>query len=129
MKEKSEKRLEKEFRKSIYEILTTRIKNYDITEMFSITDVTVTSDLEQAYVYVSVFSTSNEKSDKTMKAIVDSAGEVRKILSKEMHIRTVPKLVFLKDGSAEYGEKIDKIISSFTYANQGGESDEQNDES
>ena len=54
MRVKREKRLEKEFQKLIYEILTTRIKNYDITEMFSITDVTVTSDLEQANVYVSV---------------------------------------------------------------------------
>ena len=123
MKEKREKRLEKEFRKLIYEILTTRIKNYDITEMFSITDVTVTSDLEEANVYVSIFSTSPERAEKTMNAIIASAGEVRKILSREMHIRTVPKLNFIKDTTAEYGERIDKIISSFTYGSDGENGD------
>ena len=129
MKVKREKRLGKEFQRSIYEVLTTRIKNYDITEMFSITDVTVTSDLEQANVYVSVYSSSPEKAEKTMNAIISSAGEVRKILSKEMHIRTVPRLIFFRDGSAEYGEKIDKIINSFTYNNQGDDGNEQDDES
>ena len=128
MKEKREKRLEKEFRKLIYEILSTRIKNYDITEMFSVTDVRVTSDLEEADVFVSVFSANKEKAQKTFDAIKSSAGEVRKILSKEMRIRTVPKLNILKDESAEYGAKIDRIISSFTYGDDGGENNEKNDD-
>ncbi len=118
MKEKREKRLESEFRKLIYEILTTKIKNYDITEMFSVTSVTVTSDLEEASVYVSVYSTNAEKAQKTFDAICASSSEVRKILSKTMRIRTVPKIKFFKDESAEYGAKIDKIISTFTYANE-----------
>ncbi|MBO4572364.1 MAG: 30S ribosome-binding factor RbfA [Clostridia bacterium] len=119
MKEKREKRLESEFRKLIYEILTTKIKNYDITEMFSVTSVTVTSDLEEADVYVSVFSADKAKEQKTFDAIVSSAPEVRKHLAKCMRIRTVPKIKFCKDGSAEYGARIDKIISTFTYANDG----------
>ena len=115
MKEKREKRLEKEFSRNIYEILSSQIKNPEITEMFSITDVFITSDLEEATVYVSVFSANEEKAKKTFEAIRSSAGEVRTILSREMHIRTVPKLKFVKDGSGEYGERIDKIISGFTY--------------
>lgn len=122
MKEKREKRLGKEFRKNIYEVLTTRIKNPFITEMFSVTDVIVTSDLEEADVYVSVFSADKEKSEKTFDAIVASSGEVRRILSREMHIRTVPKLNFKKDESSLYGEKIDKIINGFTY----GETNDDN---
>ncbi len=124
MKEKREKRLEKEFRKLIYEIITTKLKNYDITEMFSISSVTVTSDLEESNIYVSIFSTNKEKAEKTFNAIKDSAGEIRKILSREMRIRTVPKLNFYLDNSQEYGAKIDKIISGFTYSNQGEENDE-----
>ena len=115
MKEKREKRLEKEFRKNIYEILSSRIKDPDITEMFSVTDVFITSDLEEATVYISVFSVDKEKAGKTFEAIKAAAGEVRTILSREMHIRTVPRLKFLKDESGEYGERIDKIISGFTY--------------
>ncbi len=124
MKEKREKRLEKEFRKLIYEIITTKLKNYDITEMFSISSVMVTSDLEESNIYISIFSTNKEKAEKTFNAIKDSAGEIRKILSREMRIRTVPKLNFYPDNSQEYGAKIDKIISGFTYSNQGEENDE-----
>lgn len=115
MKLKREKRLEKEFRKNIYELLTSRVKNPYITEMFSITAVNVSSDLEVADVFVSVFSTDTAAAERTFQAICDSAGEVRTLLSREMHIRTAPKLNFKKDGSAEYGEKIDKIIQGFTY--------------
>ena len=64
-----------------------------------------------------------------MNAIIASAGEVRKILSREMRIRTVPKLIFIRDETAAYAEKIDKIISSFTYSNQGEEDSEKDDKS
>ena len=115
MKEKREKRLEKEFAKIIYELLTTRIKNPNITEMFSISGVKVTSDLEEAYVYVSVFSTNKALQERTFQAIKGSSFDVRKLLAKEMRIRTVPKINFILDTSMEYGEKIDRIISGFSY--------------
>ena len=44
-----------------------------------------------------------------------------------MHIRTVPKINFCLDTSAEYGAKIDEIISNFTYNNQ--ETDTNDDRS
>ena len=115
MKEKRGKRLESEFKKEIYDVLTKRIKNPYITEMFTITDVRVNDDLSESTVYVSVFSADEEKSERTFEAIRDSAQEVRSIISKQMHIRTVPKFNFVLDTSEEYGLKIDKIISTFTY--------------
>lgn len=115
MKEKREKRLEKEFAKLIYEFLSTEYKNPDITEMFSVSGVRVTSDLEEAFVYISVFSTDRSKKETTFRAISDSAPKTRNFLAKVMHIRQVPKINYLEDNSSEYGEKIDRIISSFTY--------------
>lgn len=122
MKEKREKRLESEFTKEIYEILTTKIKNPEISEMFSITGCKVNNDLSQATVYISVFSTDKAKSEKTFNAIRSSAQEVRSIVSKQMHIRTVPRFDFALDTSFEYGSKIDKIIDGFTY----GETNDDN---
>ena len=122
MNGKREKRLEKEFRKNIYELLTSKIKNPYITEMFAITAVTVTSDLETADVFVSVFSGSEEAKQRTFEAIASSAAEIRKLLSPEMHIRTVPRLNFKKDESFAYGAKIDEIIDGFTY----GENNDDN---
>lgn len=115
MKEKREKRLEKEFAKLIYEFLSTQVKNPYITEIFSISGVKVTSDLEEATVYVSVYSQNENLKKKTFEAICDSATLVRRYLAKEMRIRTVPKINFILDASFEYGEKIDRIINGFTY--------------
>ncbi len=122
MKEKREKRLNSEMQKLIYEILTTKIKNPYITEMFSVTDVSVTADLETADVYISVYSTNADRKKATFEAIFASSSQVRYELGKLMRIRYVPELRFKMDNSSEYGEKIDKIISGFTY----GDNDDEN---
>ena len=116
MKEKREKRLNSEFQREIYDILKNRIKNPDITEMFSILQVDVTNDLKYAKVYVSVFSQNEEKKAKTFSAICDSAKAVRQELGRVMRIRTVPELRFTMDTSEDYGRKIDEILSKITYS-------------
>lgn len=115
MKEKREKRLNSEFQKNIYELLTTRVKDARLTEMFSITAVHTTADLKQAKVYVSLFSGSEEAKQSTFAAICENAGFLRRELSRSMHIRTVPEFIFLRDRQEEYGEKIEKILSGLTY--------------
>ena len=115
MKEKREKRLNSEFQKEIYSILKNKIKNPAISEMFSISEVDVTNDLKHAKVFVSVFSTDKVKAQATFEAICASAKAVRTELSKTMRIRTVPELHFVTDNSTNYGNKIDKILSTLTY--------------
>ena len=132
MKLKREQRLNSEFQKEIYNILKNKVKNSMISEMFSISEVDVTNDLKHAKVYVSVFSADKEKSQATFEAICDSAKAVRTELSKTMHIRTVPELHFVLDNSAEYGNKIDKILSTITYVTKpdddtGEEADNEDD--
>ncbi len=115
MKGKREKRLNSEFQKEIYSILKNKIKNPAISEMFSISEVDVTNDLKHAKVFVSVFSTDKVKAQATFEAICASAKAVRTELSKTMRIRTVPELHFVTDNSTDYGNKIDKILSTLTY--------------
>ena len=108
-------RLNAEFKKEIYEIISRRLKNPLVTEMFSILRVDCTKDLSHAKVYVSVFSTSDEKRAATFDAIKADAKKIRQELSRSMHIRTVPELDFLLDDSMEYSAKMDKIFSELTY--------------
>ena len=118
MNNKRERRLNSEFQKEIYSIIKNKIK------MFSISEVDVTNDLKHAKVFVSVFSTDAEKKAATFRAIEQSAKAIRTELSKVMHIRTVPELHFVTDESAEYGNKIDKILSGLTYVTAPGEEDD-----
>ena len=118
MKEKREKRLNSEFQREIYALLSTKVKDVRLTEMFTITSVHTTADLKQAKVFVSIFSTDEAKKQATFEAIKASAGFLRREISARMHIRTVPEFTFISDEKAAYGEKIDKILSGITYSNQ-----------
>ena len=112
---KREKRLNSEFQHEIYDILKNKVKNTDLTEMFSISEVEVTNDLKYAKVFVSVFSIDEQKKKNTFDAICSFAKFVRGELGKRMRIRYVPELKFLLDTANEYGNRIDSILSSITY--------------
>ncbi len=109
-------RLNGEFQKEIYEIITRKLKNPLITEMFSVTGVDASKDLSHAKVYISVFSTNEDKKKATFDAICGDAKRIRYELAKVIRAHTVPELHFFLDGSMEYGDKMDKLFKSI---NQG----------
>ena len=113
-------RLNEEFKREIYEIISRRLKNPLITEMFSVLCVDTSGDLSHAKVYVSVFSADEQKKKTTFEAIKSEAGKIRHELSCSMHIRTVPELHFIEDDSMEYSDKMDKL---FKQINEGKKSD------
>lgn len=105
-------RLNGEFQKEIYEIISRRLKNPLVTEMFSILRVDSSRDLSYAKVYVSVYSTNAEKKKATFEAIKADAKKIRFELAKVIRARTVPELNFILDDSMEYGDKMDKLFKS-----------------
>ncbi len=122
MKSRREQRLNSEFRKEIYDIIANKLLLTGLVEMFTVTEVDTSPDLKNAKVYISIYSTSEEKKKETFEKIKKASGEIRKCLAKTMKTRTVPFLVFYEDSSSSYGEKIDKILSTITY----GENNEDN---
>ena len=117
-------RLNPEFQREIYDIITRRLKNPLVTEMFSVLRVDCTKDLSHAKVYISVYSSSEEKKTATFNAIKADAKKIRHELSRSMHIRTVPELNFVLDDSMEYSAKMEKLFSEITY----GEPEETEEE-
>lgn len=109
-------RLNAEFQKEIYEIISRKLKNPLVTEMFSIIAVDTSRDLSHAKVYVSVYSTNQERKMATFEAIKADAKKIRFELAKVVRARTVPELHFFLDTSMEYGDKMEKLFKSI---NQG----------
>ncbi len=103
-------KLNSEFKRLIVEVLTKKVKDPRITEMFTILDVDCDRELTVAKVYVSIYSTDVQKAATTFAAIKDNEPVVRRELSKAMHIRKVPEFRFLLDTSMEYGQKIDELL-------------------
>lgn len=113
-------RLNGEFQKEIYEIISRKLKNPLITEMFSVLRVDSSNDLSYAKVYISVYSKDENKKQTTFKAIQADAKKIRFELAKVIRARTVPELNFVLDDSMEYGDKMDKLFKSI---NQGEKRD------
>ena len=105
-------RLNGEFQKEIYEIITRRLKNPLITEMFSVLRVDSSRDLSYAKVYISVYSKDPAKKQSTFDAISGDAKKIRYELAKVIRARTVPELHFVLDDSMEYGDKMERLFKS-----------------
>ena len=112
-------RLNGEFQKEIYDIITRRLKNPLITEMFSILRVDSSRDLSYAKVYISVFSTNQDKKMATFNAIKADAKKIRYELAQVIRARTVPELNFVLDDSMEYGDKMEKLLKSINEGEKG----------
>ena len=104
-------RLNSEFKKEIYEIISRKLNDPAVTEMVSVTKVDVSKDLSYAKVYISVYSTDETKKNATFNAVKSDAKKIRYELASSMRIRTVPELEILSDDSIEYGDKMDKLFA------------------
>ena len=111
-------RLSAEYRKAVYEIITTKVKDADITEMVSVMNVDVTPDLKHAKVYLSVFSKDETRKKATFDAIARSAGFIRRELAHMMSTRTVPELNFILDDSMDYSDKINRLLKDIEDKNE-----------
>ena len=104
-------KLNSEFKRLIVEILTKKVKDPRITEMFTILDVDTDKELSTAKVYLSVYSTDTQKATQTYLAIKENEPFVRREISRSMHIRKVPEFSFILDTSLAYGQKISEMLN------------------
>ncbi len=107
-------RLNGEFQKEIYDIISRKLKNPLVTEMFSVLRVDASRDLSHAKVYISIYSTNEEKKNATFNAIAGDAKKIRYELAQVIRARTVPELHFILDDSMEYGDKMEKLFKSIS---------------
>ncbi|MCM1534010.1 MAG: 30S ribosome-binding factor RbfA, partial [Corallococcus sp.] len=104
-------KLNAEFKRYIAELLTKKVKDPRITEMFTILEVDCDKELSSAKVYVSIFSVNPDKAAQTFLAIRESEPLIRREISKNMRIRKAPEFNFILDASMAYGQKINEILN------------------
>lgn len=118
-------KLNSEFQKNIYEVLSKSVKDPRITEMFSVTKVEIDKELTLAKVYISVYGKDSEKTEATFEGIKSAAGYVRRELYKIMRVRAVPQLMFVRDDSMEYSDRISKILNQLNITEKDEEEEGQ----
>ncbi len=78
------------------------------TNTITVTEVRMSQDLKIAKAYVLPLGGKN--AEEIIKTLKDYSFLIRKILSKKVNMKFLPKLLFKKDESFEYAEKIENLI-------------------
>ncbi|HIW08846.1 MAG TPA: 30S ribosome-binding factor RbfA [Candidatus Faecalibacterium intestinigallinarum] len=119
MSEKNMGRLAQDMKREIIAILS-RLKDPRLTAggLLTVTRLDVTPDLDVAKVYVSVLGSPDGPAP-VIEALNHSAGHVRTELSRKMHIRKAPRLIFVEDGGAAYAAHINELLKELKV--EGGE--------
>jgi len=78
------------------------------TNNITVTEVKMSQDLKIAKAYV--LPLGGKDADETIKKLKEYSFLVRKTLSKKIIMKFLPKILFAKDNSFEYAEKIENLI-------------------
>jgi len=78
------------------------------TNSITVTEVKMSQDLKIAKAYV--LPLGGQDAEEKIKKLKEYSFLVRKTLSKKIFMKFLPKLIFTKDDSFEYAEKIENLI-------------------
>ena len=78
------------------------------TKEITVTEVRMTPDLKTAKIFVMPLGGKN--TEEIIEKLKEFSFVIRKVLSKKIVMKFLPKLYFVKDESFDYAEKIEKLI-------------------
>ena len=78
------------------------------TKNITVTEVRMSPDLKNARAYV--IPLGGKDTEKTVGILTQSSHLIHKALSKKIHMKFLPKVLFIGDKSFDYAEKIEKLI-------------------
>jgi len=75
----------------------------------TVTGVRMSPDLRHAKIFISLMGSENDKKE-SLATLNHATGWIRRELGQRIRMKFLPDIVFLKDTSQEYGERIDRLI-------------------
>jgi len=82
------------------------------TKEITVTEVRMSPDLKTAKIFVMPLGGKN--ADEIIDKLKEFSFVIRKVLSKKIVMKFLPKLYFVKDNSFDYAEKIENLIKQTT---------------
>ena len=106
-------RLNNLIRQEISELLQRQVKDPRLGSFIAITEVSISSDLRFAKIFVSHIGNEVEKQE-TMNALASASGFFRRELAQRLRIRRIPELSFQWDDTIERGAHLLELIDQVT---------------
>ena len=79
-----------------------------VTKNVTVTEVRMSPDLKNAKAYV--IPLGGKDTENTVNVLTEFSYRIRKVLSKKIDMKFLPKVYFVGDKSFDYAEKIEKLI-------------------
>lgn len=98
-----------EIKREVNDILQKKVRDPRVQEV-TITDVHMLGDLSAAKVYYTIHSTLASDNQKAQIGLQKATGTIKRELGKRLTLYKIPDLIFEKDQSLEYGNKIDQLL-------------------
>jgi len=106
-------RLAEALRRAISMLLRREIRDPRVG-FVTLTDITVSSDLTHARVYVSVLGPDAAR-EQSLKALNRAAGYFQRTLFKQLRLRRSLQLVFVLDESTQTGSRIEGLLGQISH--------------
>ena len=84
-----------------------KVPNID-TKNITVTEVRMSPDLKNARAYV--IPLGGKDSDRAVSILTECSHRIRKVLSKKVDMKFLPRVSFVSDKSFDYAERIEKLI-------------------
>ena len=101
-------RMALQMQRDISEIVRSQVKDPRVG-FLTVTGVEVSNDLTHVKVFISVFGDAEEKRA-TMETLERAKGFIRTEVGRRIRLRLTPEIHFRLDESADYGEKIERVL-------------------
>ncbi|HFI0043487.1 TPA: 30S ribosome-binding factor RbfA [Streptococcus suis] len=98
-----------EIKREVIEILQKKVRDPRVQGV-TITDVQMVGDLSMAKVYYTIMSNLASDNQKAQTGLEKATGTIKRELGRRLTLYKIPDLVFEKDQSIEYGNKIDQML-------------------
>ncbi len=97
----------------VADILSRKIKDPRV-QFVTVTDVKMTADIKIARVYVTTSDPAHYERQ-TAPGLKSAVGFIRTEIGRRLNLRYTPEIVFYQDTSAEYADRIEKILESLPH--------------
>lgn len=98
-----------EIKREVNEILQKKVRDPRVQGV-TITDVQMVGDLSMAKVYYTIMSNLASDNQKAQTGLQKATATIKRELGRKLTLYKIPDLVFEKDQSIEYGNKIDEML-------------------
>ncbi|HEL1747273.1 TPA: 30S ribosome-binding factor RbfA [Streptococcus suis] len=98
-----------EIKREVNDILQKKVRDPRVQGV-TITDVQMVGDLSMAKVYYTIMSNLASDNQKAQTGLEKATGTIKRELGRKLTLYKIPDLVFEKDQSIEYGNKIDQML-------------------